>query len=380
MPEEPDELVQIPISKVFASYTDHDIVQKDMQSFRLRLKVAKNEASDIIFNNPAVTSQHVTKIGLESHGLMPKEIAEWIRSNPSRNINWKGNIGQLVCDITVYPFHYMADDSNLIECLSHIISWLYICQDVSKPVCARSLSVTLYLSPFLRKMPLTNSSVRPINVNGGYATVCRNQNEIVIYRNEEWFKVFIHETIHAFGFEPKGKDEALFNKEVETIFPGARRAIRSNEAYCEMIARIWFSCYSAYSEGGENAKGTFSMRFWLVYFVELEFSRLQCASICQTQGVSSYEELGTKFKETTNAVSYFIITFLLLAQPKSLFRWLGDYTSGALRYTGGEEGIRKLSGMIRSAANQLKPASDIRVHSSARMTIIPALEKHIKKL
>ena len=39
------------------------------------------------------------------------------------------------------------------------------------------------------------------HVNSGYTYTCKENNEIVIYREEEWLKVLIHESFHAYGLD-----------------------------------------------------------------------------------------------------------------------------------------------------------------------------------
>ena len=47
----------------------------------------------------------------------------------------------------------------------------------------------------------------PDIVNTGLTRRCATDNEVVIYRQEEWFKVLIHELIHGFGLDFHSSDD-----------------------------------------------------------------------------------------------------------------------------------------------------------------------------
>ena len=47
--------------------------------------------------------------------------------------------------------------------------------------------------------------ITKFNINSGYASI--NEGTIVIFRKEEWFKVFIHESIHYFNLDFRTDNE-----------------------------------------------------------------------------------------------------------------------------------------------------------------------------
>ena len=74
------------------------------------------------------------------------------------------------------------------------------------------------------------------HINTGYT----DGTEIVVYRKEEWFKVFIHECFHFFKY-----DHLLFNKHLVTpilqMFP-LESPVNLYESYCEIWARTLNCC------------------------------------------------------------------------------------------------------------------------------------------
>ncbi len=114
----------------------------------------------------------------------------------------------------------------------------------------------------------------PTQANGGLSFGC-SRPEILVYRREEWWKVFLHEAIHALGadFSARarrggdggggdggggdgvGGDKGGENEAAErnalaaALFPGAPLAdtqhLLLNEAFTEVWARLWHLAWTA---------------------------------------------------------------------------------------------------------------------------------------
>ena len=67
------------------------------------------------------------------------------------------------------------------------------------------ISITFFFTPFLKKLTLTNDKNKeilgPKNVNSGFNYTCLSSGSIIIYRKEDFFKVFVHESIHGYGID-----------------------------------------------------------------------------------------------------------------------------------------------------------------------------------
>ena len=75
-----------------------------------------------------------------------------------------------------------------------------------------------------------------MHVNSGYTTACPRTGEIVVFRQEEWFKVFVHETFHTFSLDAGAGAPAL-NEISQRLLPvSASHAVE--EAYTETWARV----------------------------------------------------------------------------------------------------------------------------------------------
>ncbi len=69
-------------------------------------------------------------------------------------------------------------------------------------ICSKDgLNINLFLTPFERTIEQTDKILGAKNANGGFCYGCVNAGTIVVYRFEEWFKVFVHECVHNFGVD-----------------------------------------------------------------------------------------------------------------------------------------------------------------------------------
>ena len=69
-------------------------------------------------------------------------------------------------------------------------------------ICSKDgLNINLFLTPFERTIEQGDKILGAKNVNGGFCYGCVNAGTIVVYRFEEWFKVFVHECVHNFGVD-----------------------------------------------------------------------------------------------------------------------------------------------------------------------------------
>jgi hypothetical protein len=82
--------------------------------------------------------------------------------------------------------------------------------------------------------------MRRINVNSALTFTCKENNEIFIFRKEEVFKVFIHESFHAFGLDFSVMDQKIANNIIKRTFQmiDYRIDLRIYESYCESWAII----------------------------------------------------------------------------------------------------------------------------------------------
>ena len=103
--------------------------------------------------------------------------------------------------------HFITEDDNpdielYNKYVDAIYMWIYILSKYASKKCSNTLVAYLYFTSLEKVLPSSNIQVLDeLNVNTAFTTTCPRDSEIVVFRKEEWFKVFIHETFHNFGLD-----------------------------------------------------------------------------------------------------------------------------------------------------------------------------------
>jgi hypothetical protein len=93
----------------------------------------------------------------------------------------------------------------------------------------------LVMLPDRRRFPEGDDLVGPVHCNGGISYVGREAARFCVYREEEWFKVFVHETFHAFGVHGEFPEQSEVQ---ERLGFSGRLVLECSEVYAEAWARI----------------------------------------------------------------------------------------------------------------------------------------------
>jgi hypothetical protein len=167
------------------------------------------------------------------------------------------------------------------------------------------------------------------NLNNAYTYPCRNESELIIYRKEEWFKVFCHESMHNLGLDFSTTDDTISKNEILKIFP-IKSDVRLFEAYTETWAKIMNCIFVSLYECKEANFENFICRF--NYFITKEriFAIFQTVKILNHMGLK-YEDLYElsdinknkryKYNEKTYLISYFVINSILLNNYQEFIEW-----------------------------------------------------------
>jgi hypothetical protein len=212
-----------------------------------------------------------------------------------------------------------------------IYNWLSVALDFSSRQCSQTLSIFIYLTDLEKSVPTTTHSIDRVNVNTGFTFPCRTNNEINIYRKEEWFKVLIHETFHNLGLDFSEQDCSRIDQQVLSLFP-VNSEVRLCETYCEMWAEI-INLMLIIFETRKKTEDINSLinRTEKILDDERIFSLFQCAKILKHFGIS-YTQLFEKtdkahmvrkmrYKEKTPVLSYYIIKSLFMYNVNSFLEW-----------------------------------------------------------
>ena len=220
-----------------------------------------------------------------------------------------------------------------------IIMWLYILNLYSSKQCANSLVIYFYFTSLEKKLPESNIHILDEkHVNTAFTTTCPKDSEIVIFRHEEWFKVFIHETFHNFGLDFSDMNNNDCHNYLLSIFK-VNSFVNSYEAYTEFWAEIinaLFCSFYSLKEKGREKEGSNNEKVFLSnaeFFINFErcYSFFQLVKVLDFMGLS-YEDLylnrtesrllrETLYKEKTNVLSYYVIKTVMINNYPSFLSW-----------------------------------------------------------
>ena len=254
-----------------------------------------------------------------------------------------------------------------LKYLQKIFVWLYIANHYSSKKCSPVLMVYIYLTPLRKKMPESKSvEIGRIHANTAFTTSCTKTTEIHLYREEEWFKVFIHETFHSLGLDFSMLDSSAADHAIKEIYglnPGLDD-VRLYESYSELWAEFIHTCFFVHfqmikSRSPETAKylGGFDEKVRNHLCYEITFSMIQCVKILQHNDLhvrdicydseASKERMHEKYKETAPVFSYYVIKSLLMFYMNDFIEWTMIHNHGSFDFLKTDANIQFYVDFIR---------------------------------
>jgi len=258
------------------------------------------------------------------------------------------------------------NEKEMMKYIERMFIWLSIAYKYSPVNCAKNLNVYLYLTDLKKMLPTIDAS--PIDwehANTAFTYSCReehisshNQNtdnkeisEINIFREEEWFKVFIHETIHCMGLDFSHMDTGFSNSKINSIF-NINLDVKLFESYTECLAEtmntIFFVYYSVIDNNNAENMDFIYEKIEKTIKNEILFSLFQCVKVLDHYGLSyknMYEntnenrELCKKYSEKSPIFAYYVLKPILLFHINDFVDWIYKNNKGSLSFTKTVENI-----------------------------------------
>lgn len=205
------------------------------------------------------------------------------------------------------------------------------------------------MTEFKKRFPTKISEILDTeHVNSGLSYHCTKNNDIVVYRKEEWFKVLIHESFHGFGLsfiehDLSDNTDRAMQRMLQKMY-AISQPVRIYETYCEIWARILnvvFDCFAdddatpVYKCASESICPT-EFKVFVECVIEgietnARFSQQQYAKLLQYANIShetltqSTEEnraiVREKYHENTNVFAYIILTCVLINSAHDFMVW-----------------------------------------------------------
>lgn len=227
----------------------------------------------------------------------------------------------------------ICEKSGLYEkYFEYMLAWLYILNVRSSQKCVEELTVFIYHTSLNKILPKSNIDILgEENINTAFTSTCPKKSEIVIFRKEEWFKVFIHETFHNFGLDFSDMNNDVCNKIILSIFP-LQTDVNLYEAYTEFWARIMNALFCSYFVlKDKNNSNDFLKNSEFFINMEITFSHFQTIKVLGFMGLdyihlfdkSNASEIARNslYKENTSVLAYYVITLILMNNYQVFLEW-----------------------------------------------------------
>jgi hypothetical protein len=234
-------------------------------------------------------------------------------------------------EIIVY---FVSPKQKLFEKeIKFILTWLYILHIYSPKLCVHKLTLYLYFTNLIKQLPSHKSIVLDkCHINTAFTYTCPGDAEIVLYRKEEWMKVFIHETFHTFGLDFSSMSQDSIPSFIHSHF---RIQISPclYESYTEFWGEIIHMLFLSYSFHPEN-KTLFIQSFYNILNIEINHTLLQVNKIFHHMNLHYLhflsKTLTIQYKENTPVFSYYIIKSILLFHFNDFIAWCGENNSNKI--------------------------------------------------
>lgn len=280
----------------------------------------------------------------KNNKFFPSVIQTYIKENELYQVVFScGNVGNR--EINIHFTLFTKEDLNKLESyyVQHVrmmYIWLNICAKYANTSCTNILDIYIYPTPFTKNLPGSSATVLgPEHVNTAYTMPCAARGQLVIFREEEWFKVFIHETFHAYGLDFSRSDIKELKNHLKSLFP-----INSDfdlyEAYTETWARLincLFCSFNALTD--KKDKKAFIANVDFCIELERMFALYQCTKVLSFMGLH-YNDIHEEnnylrhnlYKENTHVFAYYIMTAVLLNDYQGFMLWCKSHNTNLLKF------------------------------------------------
>lgn len=272
----------------------------------------------------------------KSNDFVSSEITSYIVNNSTHTLKFACEINSRHITLTFITFKRHIDSQKYQRLARKVFMWLDISSKLA--TCVKTLHIYIYLTPFKKQMPSAHGLVLGAdNANSGYTYPCKDHNEIVIYRKEEWFKVFIHETMHSFGhdtYSVVGDNNADAESFIRDIFSIPYNVtVLLSETYSEIWARIISCAFHSFTP--TFSLNTFSKKMHECMELESRFSLYQAIKVISYMGLSyrsfitanSKNKVESAYKENTNIFAYYVLTAIIMTHYNEFFDWCIKHNS-----------------------------------------------------
>jgi hypothetical protein len=327
-------------------------IYDDLQSSCATVQAAKQRHGAAGYNTetrPIRTPRDIPKPNRLRVTSIPKDVLDYIHKKSAYLFQFSSRVGDRTIKVYFVTSHSeaAAHVDTYTQYFERMMIWFHIAFKYSSDACGANIGVYIYDTPLRKSLPKHRTDIVGVShANTAYTYACpveqrsprttrsgvgTMESEIILFRSEEWFKVFIHETFHMLGLDFAGMPnlDAARNV-VRDAFP-----IQSDmdifESYTETWATIINACFCSHFCLDNMGKVTFVSYVEVLLGFEAAWRIFQMHKILRFMGLT-YSDLYSKskkaelaranlYREDTNVFSYYVVTALLLVNYGDFLEW-----------------------------------------------------------
>lgn len=245
-------------------------------------------------------------------------------------------------DYYLYFIHENFSQMEIKKRLKHSFIWLYLASHYANTKCSKTTHIYMYFTDLPKRLPETNgSAIDEIHANTAFTTACMPETSIYLFRDEEWFKVLIHESFHNLGLDFSGVSTEETTQSILDIFP-VKSEVNLFETYCEMWAEFLNVLFVSYYNHFRSDDATILLSVENGINQERRYSVFQCAKVLHFYGMEyrnlyektaeSHKKRTYQYKENTNVLSYYILKSIFMFYFNDFMEWCNQSSQGSLQF------------------------------------------------
>jgi len=241
------------------------------------------------------------------------------------------------------------------ECLKKMYLWLYVADKYASSHCSQNMNIYVYFTDNLKVLPTDRDAIGQVNVNTAFTTACQKTTAIQIFRQEEWFKVFIHETFHNLGLDFSSVHENITRNKMLELIP-INTDFRLYEAYCEVWAETIHTIFLTFFSTQNKTKGDVMFsKLENMLEIEIEFSVFQANKVLKYYNMTyedlysnspSSHRLRTQYYEKSSVLTYYVIKSVLFFHLNEFIEWCVRQNRGSLEFRKNNTNIKSYCSLI----------------------------------
>ena len=254
--------------------------------------------------------------------MIPKQVQTWINNNPMHL-----QVFDLQVHHRTYHLHfYTQSESDDINTYIHKINtWLSVASKYAESRCSKQVNVHLYLTPLKKQLPKSKQQdIDEEHANTAFTSSCAPNTEIILFREEEWFKVFIHESFHNMGLDFSEHYNQTKGQQMLSSMFYIQSKFKLYEVYCEM----WAELINVLINTPLNQVAP-------AIQMERKFSVFQAAKILDFYGLNYedlYDDSASTYKENTEVFCYYVLKSILMYNCNTFLDWIIKEQNGSLQF------------------------------------------------